>query len=64
MADLAFNTVAGSVVERKLLIAYLNTGTTAAPVWSAFGKRVEESSMEFDWQEETKNDILGGFIVA
>jgi hypothetical protein len=59
MADLAFNTVSGAVVERKLLIAYLNTGTTATPVWSPFGKRVEDSSMEFDWQEETKNDILG-----
>lgn len=59
MADLTFNTVAGAVVSRELMIAYLNTGTTSAPVWSPVGKRVEDSSEEMDWGEETKNDILG-----
>ena len=59
MADLTFNTNAGEVVERKLLILYLNTGTPASPIWSAIGKRVEESSMEFDWSEESKKDIFG-----
>ena len=59
MADLTFNTTAGAAVERKLLILYLNTGSSAAPVWSAIGKRVEDSSMEYDWGEETKSDIFG-----
>ena len=59
MADLTFNTTAGAVVERKLLILYLNTGTGEAPVWSAIGKRVEDSSMEYDWGEESKTDIFG-----
>ncbi len=59
MADLTFNTTAGSVVDRKLLILYLNTGTSQAPVWSAIGKRVEDSSMEYDWSEESKTDIFG-----
>lgn len=59
MADMTFNTPAGQTVERKLLILYLNTGTEAAPVWSPIGKRVEDSSMEFDWQDESKKDILG-----
>lgn len=59
MADLTFNTAAGATVERKLLILYLNTGTSAAPKWSAIGKRVEDSSMEYDWGEETKTDIFG-----
>ena len=59
MADLTFNTQAGAVVERKLLILYLNTGTGDAPVWSAIGKRVEDSSMEYDWGEESKTDIFG-----
>lgn len=59
MADLNFNTTAGLTVARELLICYLNTGTTAQPVWGAIGKRVEDSSMEMDWSEETKNDILG-----
>lgn len=59
MADLTFNTTAGQVVARKLLILYLNTGTSETPVWSPLGKRVEDSSMEYDWKEESKRDILG-----
>lgn len=59
MADLTFNTPAGQVVDRKLLILYLNTGTSEAPVWSPIGKRVEDSSMEYDFGEESKTDIFG-----
>lgn len=59
MADLTFNTTAGAVVERELLILYLNTGAAETPVWSAVGKRVEDSSAEFDWGEESKTDIFG-----
>lgn len=59
MADMNFNTTENAVVERKLLLLYLNTGTSEAPVWSVIGKRVEDSSMEYDWGEETKTDILG-----
>lgn len=59
MADLEFNTTAGQTVDRELLIAYLNTGTSTEPVWSAIGKRVEDSSMEYDWSKESKQDILG-----
>ena len=59
MANLTFNTAAGAVVARKMLVLYLNTGTTDAPVWSAVGKRVEDSSMEYDWGEESKTDIFG-----
>lgn len=59
MADLTFNTAAGAVVDRSLLILYLNTGTATAPVWSAIGKRVEDSSLEYDWGDESKTDIFG-----
>lgn len=59
MADITFNTPAGRPIEREKMIAYLNTGTTANPTWSPVGKYVEESSIEFDWGEETKQDILG-----
>lgn len=59
MADLEFNTASGQTVDRELLIAYLNTGTTSAPVWSPLGRRVTDSSMEYDWQEESNKDILG-----
>ena len=46
MPDLEFNTTAGQTIARELLIAYLNTGTEESPVWSAFGKRVEDSDEE------------------
>lgn len=59
MSDLTFNTAAGVVVERKLLVLYLNTGTSSSPTWSPIGKRVEDSSQEYDWGEETKTDIFG-----
>lgn len=59
MADLTFNTAAGSVVERKMLILYMSTGTNAAPVWSPIGKRVEDSAAEYDWGDESKTDIFG-----
>ena len=59
MAELTFNTPSGAVVERKLLLLFMNTGESGAPVWSVIGKRVEDSSIEFDWGDETKVDILG-----
>ena len=59
MADVTFNTASGLTVARELMIAYLNTGTEASPVWSPLGKRVEESSMEMDWEKDSIKDILG-----
>ena len=59
MDDLKFNTPDGATVARKLLILYINTGTSSEPVWNAIGKRVEDSSMEYDWGENTKKDIFG-----
>lgn len=59
MAELNFNTTPGQTVARELLIAFLNTGTSDAPVWSPVGKRVEDSSIEMDWSTETKTDIFG-----
>lgn len=55
-----FNTTPGQTIARELLICYLNAGGTyAAPKWGALGTRVEESSMNYDWGDETKKDILG-----
>lgn len=54
-----FLTTAGQTVAREMLIAYLNTGTASTPVWSPIGKRVEDSSSEYDWDAQTKRDILG-----
>lgn len=59
MPDVTFNTVAGQTVAREAMILYLNTGTSSAPVWSAIGKRVDDSSMELDWGDDTVQDILG-----
>lgn len=59
MADMTFNTAAGQTIERKLMILYGNTGTYDAPKWAPIGKRVEDSSMEMDWSDESKKDILG-----
>lgn len=59
MENLEFNVESGVTVARDRMIAYLNTGTSAAPVWSPIGKRVEDSSMELDWSTETSTDILG-----
>lgn len=59
MADYKFNTIPGETIARELLIAYLNVGTAAAPEWSPIGNRVTDSSMEYDWSEETNKDILG-----
>ena len=54
-----FSTTPGQTVDRELLLAFLNTGTAESPIWSVFGKRVEDSSIEFDWGTGTKKDILG-----
>lgn len=59
MPETNFNTPAGQPIARELLIAYLNTGNSGTPVWSPIGNRVEDSSEEFDWSEETTQDILG-----
>ena len=59
MPDLEFNTTEGQTIARELLIAYLNTGDAETPVWSAIGKRVEESDEEMDWSAESIQDILG-----
>lgn len=59
MADVIFNTKENQTVDRELLVLYLNTGTADTPVWSPVGKRVNDSSMEYDWGEETNTDIFG-----
>ena len=54
-----FSTPAGQVADRKLYLCCGNYGTAEAPQWGKLGKRVEDSSAEMDWQEDTKKDILG-----
>ena len=58
MADMNFNTTSGDC-SRELLIAYLNTGRIRYAGLSPVGKRVEDSSEEFDWGEGNQKDIFG-----
>lgn len=64
MADATFNTTSGQTVKRELLVAYLNTGTDSVPVWSAIGKRVGDSSIDYDFSKETSTDILGNVFTT
>lgn len=59
MSEFKFKTPAGQTIDRKLYLCCGNSGTAAAPKWGRLGKRVEDSSAEMDWGEETKQDILG-----
>lgn len=54
-----FKTPPGQTIDRKLYLCCGNSGTYAAPKWGKLGKRVEDSSAEMDWGEETKQDVLG-----
>lgn len=54
-----FKTPAGQTIDRKLYLVCGNYGTASAPQWGRLGKRVEDSSAEMDWGEESKKDILG-----
>lgn len=49
----------GVSASREMMITYLNTGTATAPVWSAMGTKVTDSSVEYDWGIEIITDILG-----
>lgn len=54
------STPAGETVDRKLYVVYGNTGTYEEPKWHPIGKRVEDSSAENDFSDETVQDVLGG----
>lgn len=49
----------GQAIERKLFLCCGNSGTYASPTWGKVGRRVEDSSAEMDWQEESKKGIYG-----
>ncbi len=54
-----FTAPAGQTIERKLYLCCGNSGTYAAPAWSKVGRRVEDSSAEMDWSEESTKGIYG-----
>lgn len=59
-----FNAANGKVIERKLFLCCGNSGTYAEPIWGKVGRRVEDSSAEMDWQEESKKGIYGDTFTA
>ena len=46
-------------IKRRLLALYVNVGTESAPEWEMLGYKVEESSIEYNWDIETITDIRG-----
>lgn len=46
-------------IKRKYLAHYVNTGTTTTAKWEILGYKVEDASVEFNWEEETVTDITG-----
>ncbi len=46
-------------VERKLMVLYVNVGTSLEPIWEPKGVKVEESALELNPDIETITDILG-----
>lgn len=59
MAGYKIDAVSGKSVAREKMIAYLNVGTSDAPVWSPMGRRTTSSSISMDYNEESNQDILG-----
>lgn len=59
MADYKITTPNGQTIGREMLLCYLNVGSDLSPEWALIGLRTEDSSMEYDWGEETTQDIIG-----
>ena len=49
----------GESAVREMLITALDTSDSTTSKWSAMGVKVTESSINYDWGQETKKDILG-----
>lgn len=59
MAEITFNTKANQEIARDLVVLMVNTATHDSPEWHPVGYGVEDSAAEYDWQRESKKDILG-----
>lgn len=49
----------GQPANRWLYLVCGNSGTYESPKWHAIGSRVESSTTDEDWQEESTADIIG-----
>ena len=59
MAEINFNTPDAQEIDRELLVLCVNVSSSATPEWCPVGCGVESSSAEYDWQRESRKDILG-----
>lgn len=54
-----FNVGSGVKAARKLLMTFVNAGSSSAPEWELVGRGVEDSSIELNPNTETTTDICG-----
>ena len=54
-----FNTGSGVKAARKLLMTFVNVGSSASEEWELVGRGVEESAIELNPNSETVTDICG-----
>lgn len=59
MSTTDFNVGSGVKAARKLLMTFVDVGTSASPEWELVGRGVEESAIELNPNTETVTDILG-----
>lgn len=55
----AFSITKDGDAKRKTLAHYVNLGTEASPEWELLGYKVEDSSIEYNWDTNTVEDIRG-----
>lgn len=58
MANTDFNVGSGVKAARKLLMTFVNVGTSISPEWEIVGRGVEDSAIELNPNTETTTDIL------
>lgn len=58
VAGFDYDTAIERDVQRKYLAHYVNIGD-GSDEWEILGYKVEDASIEFNWEEETTTDILG-----
>lgn len=60
MAAASINLTSGQKADRKLLMTFVNVGSTSeSPEWEILGRGVEDSSIEYNHDVDQTTDILG-----
>lgn len=60
MAAATINLPSGQKADRKLLMTFVNVGSTSeSPEWEILGRGVEDSSIEYNHDVDQTTDVLG-----